>query len=327
MFEPAAPSEVVPLPSLARGWGEQAERYVEKRSQESLSAHHVQELRRVLRKTGRELDQAGLACLPAKFGDAQLDFLLNGPWRPATECQTGLAPVTRRYLVCIVNGFLKESGNLIVERRRLRFGRSGVRPLLALTPEEAARLLDVAATFGIVTHAVVAFELLMGLRRSEVRRLTVGDLGEQFLRVRGKGRAGGKVRIVPYHPEILRILPSLLEHRRQEVQGYRGPDAGYLFARRCGNELKVWSRSWLDERIMGPAFEAASVRRAWNLHHALRRTCGRTLWKNGVPIETVSKILGHADVRVTTRYLAIDQDDMAQAMEVLGRVLPGARAV
>ena len=181
---------------------------------------------RVLRKTGRELDQAGLACLPAKFGDAQLDFLLNGPWRPATEYQTGLAPVTRRYLVCIVNGFLKESGNLTVERRRLRFPRSGVRPLLALTPEEAARLLDVAATFGIVTHAVVAFELLMGLRRSEVRRLTVGDFGEQFLRVRGKGRAGGKIRIVPYHPEILRILPSLLEHRRQKVQGYRGPDPG-----------------------------------------------------------------------------------------------------
>ncbi|MGI0155017.1 MAG: tyrosine-type recombinase/integrase, partial [Thermoplasmata archaeon] len=215
---------------------------------------------------------------------------------------------------------------LSIERRRLRFPRSGVRPLLALTPEEAIRLLDVAATSGIVTHAVVAFELLMGLRRSEVRRITQADLGERFLRVHGKGQAGGKVRMVPYHPEVLRILPSLLEHRRQVVQGYRGPDPGYLFVRRGSQGLVVWSRSWLDERIMQPAFEAASVRRAWNLHHALRRTCGRTMWKNGVPIETVSKILGHADVRMTMRYLVIDQDDMAQAMEVLGRVLPGARA-
>jgi hypothetical protein len=94
MFGSPRSPEVDPLPSLARGWGEQAERYVEKRSLESLSAHHVQELRRVLRTTGRELDRAGLACLPAKFGDAQLDFLLNGPWGPATEYQTGLAPVT-----------------------------------------------------------------------------------------------------------------------------------------------------------------------------------------------------------------------------------------
>ena len=313
------------MPTVARGWGELVERYVEKRSQESLSAHHLQELRRVLRKAGRELNAAGLACLPAKFADAQLDFLLDGPWRPATESQTGLAPISRRYLVCILNGFLKESGNLIVERRRLRFPRSGVRPLLALTPEEASRLLDVAATRGIVTHAVVAFELLMGLRRSEVRRITLADLGERFLRVHGKGRAGGKVRMVPYHPEILRLMPSLLRNRGQVVQGYRGADAGYLFVRRTSTGLVVWSRSWLDERIMAPAFEAASVRRAWNLHHALRRTCGRTMWKNGVPIETVSKILGHADVRMTMRYLAIDQDDMAQAMEVLGRVLPGAR--
>jgi integrase len=326
MMAQAAPREEPALPTAARGWGELVERYVEKRSQESLSPHHIQELRRVLRKTGKELDSAGVACTPEKFGDAQLDYLLNGPWKPATEYQSGLAPVTRRYLVCILNGFLKESGNLTVERRRLRFPRSGVRPLLALTPEEAMRLLDVAATRGIVTHAVVAFELLMGLRRSEVRRLTVGDLGEQFLRVRGKGRAGGKMRNVPYHPEILRILPSLLEHRRQVVQGYRGPDPGHLFARRTAKGLVVWSRSWLDERIMQPAFEAAGVRRAWNLHHALRRTCGRTLWKNGVPIETVSKILGHADVRMTMRYLAIDQDDMAQAMQVLSRVLPGARA-
>lgn len=314
------------MPTTARGWGELVERYVEKRNQESLSKRHVQELRRVLTKTGRELESARLACLPHRFGDAQLDHLLNGPWRPSTEYQTGMAPVTRRYLVCILNGFLKEHGNLAVERRRLRFGRSGVRPLLALTPEEARRLLDVAATFGIVTHAVVALELLMGLRRSEVRRLTIGDFGDQSLRVRGKGRSGGKLRVVPYHPEILRILPSLLEHRRQVVEGYRGPDSGHLFVRRTATGLAVWSRSWLDERIMQPAFEAASVRRAWNLHHALRRTCGRTLWKNGVPIETVSKILGHADVRMTVRYLAIDQDDMARAMEVLGRVLPGARA-
>lgn len=36
-------------------------------------------------------------------------------------------------------------------------------------------------------------------------------------------------------------------------------------------------------------------------------------------------ILGHADVRTTMRHFAIDQGDMSQAMEVLGRVLPGAR--
>lgn len=76
---------------------------------------------------------------------------------------------------------------------------------------------------------------------------------------------------------------------------------------------------------MASALETQSARRTSYLHHALRRTCRRTTWKNGVPIETVSRVLGHADGRRTMRYLAIDQDDTAQPLELLGRVLRGTR--
>lgn len=73
---------------------------------------------------------------------------------------------------------------------------------------------------------------------------------------------------------------------------------------------------------VNPVFEAAGVRRRWNLIHALRRTFGRTLWKKGVPLEVIAQLMGHEDTVTTKRYLALDTDDMAQAMSLLDQVFP-----
>ena len=82
----------------------------------------------------------------------------------------------------------------------------------------------------------------------------------------------------------------------------------------------------MDDRIMSPAFEEAGVRVTWNLNHALRRTFGRTLWSEGVPLEVVSDLLGHRDTKTTIRYLALRRDDMVSAMRVLDRALPPLQA-
>jgi integrase len=323
MFEPAALSEVVSLPELARGWREQVERYVEKRSKESLSRRYaVLETRRILVGIGGALDGAGLACLPARLGDAQLDHLLNVVWRPSLDGTRGLASKTRRYYTCVLNGFLKDAGNLALERRKLKFPKGSVRPKRALTEEESGRLLRVASAMGIVPHAIVALEMTMGLRRCEVLRVSLGDLEDGELLVHGKGRGGEKLRRVPYHPEVQRILPELLAQRSQVLQGYSGPDDGRVFVHRTEGSVRVWSRSWVDSRVLEPAFIEAGIRRAWNLNHCLRRTFGRTMWRNGVPLEVVSLLMGHEDIRQTRGYLAIDQADMASAMSVLGRAIP-----
>ena len=328
MFEPAALSEVVPLPEAARGWKEQVERYVEKRSRESLSSRHLRETRRVLTRTGELLEGEGLLCHPSRFGDQHLDFLLNGPWHPPSETAGGLSPRTRLYNVCVLNGFLKEHGNLLVERRRLRFPESPVRPRKALDPDQAQRLLEAASRRGIVPHAFVAFEMLMGLRRSEVLRISLADLGDEALKVHGKGRAGGKTRWVPYHSEVRRILPDLLAHRAEVMEGFRGGDPGRLFVHRTkSGTVRTWGLWYVDERLMRPVFEDAGIRMPWNLNHALRRTFGRTLWTKGVPLEVISDLLGHQDTKTTIRYLALRNDDMVSAMRVLDQALPPLRSL
>jgi len=323
MLSSASPSEVVPLPDAARGWREQVERYVEKRTRESLSARHLRETRRVLTRTGELLEGQGLLCHPGRLGDVQLDFLLNGPWRPPSETAAGLSPRTRLYHVCVLNGFLKEHGNLLIERRRLRFPESPVRPRKALDPDQAQRLLEAASRRGIVSHGFVAFEMLMGLRRSEVLRISLVDWEDEAPKVHGKGRAGGKTRWVPYHSEVKRILPDLLANRAESLDGYHGPDPGRLFVHRTkSGAVRPWGLWYVDERLMRPVFEDAGIRMSWNLNHALRRTFGRTLWTKGVPLEVISDLLGHQDTKTTIRYLALRKDDMVSAMRVLDQALP-----
>jgi integrase len=311
------------LPSAARGWDREQERHVGERAGEDLSRRHVQEVDRVLSEANRLLEAAGLSCHPRNFGPSELNYLLKGPWRAKGPDGSGLSQRTRQYNVCLVNGFLKEHDNLTIEKARLRFPRAPIRRLEYLRPVERRQLLDTAARTGVLAHVIVALEMLMGLRRCEVLRLTLRDLFEDDILVRGKGKLGGKTRRVPYHDEVRRILPEFLRYRSQEVAGHAGPDIGFVFARKAGDgSLRVWGKAWIDRRIMVPVFVSAGVKRPDNLNHALRRTFGRSLWDNGVPIEKIAYLMGHEDTRTTIRYLGLDQEDARSAMAVLNRAFP-----
>jgi integrase len=46
----------------------------------------------------------------------------------------------------------------------------------------------------------------------------------------------------------------------------------------------------------------------------MRRTFGRNLWLLGIPIETISELLGHSSSDMTRRYLGLNLTDMRQAL-------------
>lgn len=52
--------------------------------------------------------------------------------------------------------------------------------------------------------------------------------------------------------------------------------------------------------------------------HTLRHTFGSTLLRRGVPIEVVSKLMGHANITITyTKYIHVLQEQEAKAMEMV----------
>ncbi|HPD08928.1 MAG TPA: site-specific integrase, partial [Methanomassiliicoccales archaeon] len=50
-------------------------------------------------------------------------------------------------------------------------------------------------------------------------------------------------------------------------------------------------------------------------NHDLRRTFGRRMFRSGVPIEEISSILGHEEIKTTLKYLGLEHDDLTHAMK------------
>jgi integrase len=75
------------------------------------------------------------------------------------------------------------------------------------------------------------------------------------------------------------------------------------------------------DNIISAVGKRAGVDKVSN--HDLRRTCGRMMYRAGVPLELIAKIFGHSDTRTTIRYLGLDSDDMRLAMQQYARYQKG----
>ena len=160
-----------------------------------------------------------------------------------------------------------------------------VNALLRAAPNPRARLL-------------MMIEWRAGLRVSEALALEVGDLSLDVepptIRVRqGKGR---KAHIVPVHPELHSALTSALQFGN------------------IGQEDKIVraSRSTADRWIRQAQARAqkdgaiAAGRRISN--HTLRHSYARHLLMNGIPINFLSRWLGHSSIQTTLIYLELVPD-------------------
>ena len=297
-----------------RRWREAVNAYEVEVERERVSVRHRRERVRIARTAGDLLAEGGLACDPRFFDDRHLSYLLEEPWR---DLKGG-----KPYNVCLLSLFLKSRGNLTIERARLRFDRTPVRPKRTLTRAERVRVLDAARQFGIVPYAMTVLMLTMGLRPSEVRRITVDGATSNPVVFVGKKRGIeqglGKIRRVPAHPLFRELLPELLAHREQIVSGSGLEDSGVLFCHVWGGRIAPWGKAWMDRHFIAPVLDAAQVHDRFNLSYQLRRTFGRAAHlEQGHPLPKVARLMGHSDPRTTTVYLGLSDDDDREVMDTL----------
>ena len=136
-----------------------------------------------------------------------------------------------------------------------------------------------------------------GLRVSEALALEISDLSldtnNPTLRVRsGKGR---RARVVPVHPELAAAFRMALSY-------------GNVSEGRLIDAHRVMAWRWVQ----------ATVRRAEELGaiplgrrvgtHTLRHSCARHLLMHGIPINYLSRWLGHSSIQTTLIYLELVPD-------------------
>lgn len=212
------------------------------------------------------------------------------------------------------------NGNYVFQSYRVMFP-SDTRPNVDwLSYDQAMELLKMWKS--PLDEMIVCLELLHGLRRVEVSRLTLKDIHFEtkttgYLSVRGKGRAGGKLRSVPMHPDFKKSYDRWMAERKElliQCDDLYNQDDHLLVYLRAG---KLHQYEEIKGRAIDDRINQLSNRAGFEFsNHTLRRTFGRELYRSGVEIVVIAVIYGHTSTTQTLKYLGLNRDDMAAAMDI-----------
>jgi len=180
----------------------------------------------------------------------------------------------------------------------------------ALTDEEVEKVLfyvqdptKVSKRNQLIVHLL----LYTAVRVSELVNIKLTDIDALTftLMVRGKG---GKVREIGIRNDLMELIKA---YQAGERQASRFHDSDYLLVSQRSKRMhRDAVRDWLAK-----ISDDVGIK----LHpHLFRRTCATLLLRRGVPIVTVSKILGHHSVDMTSSmYIQTSRKDKQDALDLL----------
>ena len=178
-------------------------------------------------------------------------------------------------------------------------------PTLPLTADEYERLLDavyvavrdrnydywvarVRALFQLMRWSGLAIMDALTLRRDEL----VHDESRGLYRVVTQRTKTGTDVTVPLPPAVA-----------QELLSVPNSNAAYFFWSGEGSKKSI-TGNW-GKRFIVPAFQAAKIESGGHMRsHRLRDTFAVDLLEKGIPMEEVSRLLGHESIRTTERHYA-----------------------
>jgi integrase len=156
-----------------------------------------------------------------------------------------------------------------------------------LTEAESTRLLNTCA---VDFRALARAALFTGARYGELTALSIADVNPDTASIFIKPSKGGKARHVP-------LSPAGLDFFKTAIAGKTGEDL--VFTKKDGS---AWGKNH-HVRALKAACDKAKIAPAIGFHE-LRHTYASLLAQAGADLLTISKLLGHADTRVTSRHYA-----------------------
>lgn len=151
-------------------------------------------------------------------------------------------------------------------------------------------------------YNIVATLILTGLRVGELANLTWddADVARKKLHIQSKDGWSPKtyqIRTIPMHPIVAEILARLTKKSK------------YVFASPEGRKLNTDN---LQKRYFSRLAKKINLKNA--TIHTLRHTFASHLAMKGVPIYTISKLLGHSGIKTTMIYSHLAPDHFESAV-------------
>lgn len=161
---------------------------------------------------------------------------------------------------------------------------------------------------------IVHLTLLTLLRRLEVFRIKIDHVILTYVNEAVVGKLKiitsktGKGRVIPLSQEALAIILSRIKYCKEN-------NVTFLFGPQKENRAKVasnwaktvWRKALLEIKEKGH-------------FHGLRHLGAHTAWKNGAPIEAISKMLGHSTIAQTEHYIGVTDEYMELAAEAVANI-------
>lgn len=238
-----------------------------------------------LAKVLRKLEGLGLETDPSRMGAEEVRTVA---WR------IGLKESTARQYVSMIIDLCGEYGNDAPRRTRVLWNRTEP-AVVWITASDLRTLLRAA---GPSERMALVLGAMAGLRCSEIADLRVDDIHRDSITVRGKGHGNGLQMEQPIPPEV-----------REEIRAYMTwrSSAGIPSTR-----LIVWPNGYRDTDNLAYSVyyrirklgDSVGVRVA---PHALRRFYATAMYDQGVDLVTISKLMRHARIETTEKYIRRDR--------------------
>jgi len=180
----------------------------------------------------------------------------------------------------------------------------------ALKKEEAFRILEMSANYPYPfrylkfrNHAIFAILLYTGLRKNELLQLKCSHVDLENMTLFINLGKGNKDRIVPIPFPLKTILEKYIVERKRLNKTC--PEFFASLNRDCG-----FTHSGM-KRLVDKIKEATGI----NFHvHKLRHTFATLMIEGGCDIYSLSKMMGHNDIKTTTIYLSASVEHLRGEM-------------
>lgn len=139
---------------------------------------------------------------------------------------------------------------------------------------------------------ILIAEMNAPLRLEDLRQLTKTKINAKANEFKGVQAKTGNEYFIPINKHLWDLIRTSQSDLILDFRGFR----------------KRWNKAVARAGLKGLHF------------HDLRRTAATTLHNNGIPLKVVSKMLGHADVQTTERYLGLHVENLHAAGKVLESV-------
>lgn len=171
-----------------------------------------------------------------------------------------------------------------------------------LTAEEIEKIVySISST---IVRTLLLTMAYTGMRISECTKLRLHHLDFKERSVLIENAKGGKTRRIPLNPEICTLLTHYLKETRPVVQ------TDLVFATKRTEQV---SPQYVNACLRKAVKQSGVTKHVTS--HVFRHSFASHLIKKGVHIAVIQKLLGHANLKTTSTYLHVDNEELVNAID------------